>query len=115
MTIKGSLAIATLWGLMLSSFQPLDAQQSLRDVSGSVQDAQHEPLRGAVVYLEDESTHSVLTFLTDRSGHFSFKRLRGDIDYGVWAVFRGQESKHRTLSQFDSHTASVVVLTVKLE
>ena len=115
MTVTNSLALAAVCGLMLSSSQPLSAQQSLRDLSGSVEDAQHEPLRGAVVYLEDQNTHAVLTYITDRSGHFSFKRLRGDIDYGVWAAFRGQESKHRTLSQFDTHTTPLLVLTIKLE
>ena len=113
MTFQGGLAIATLCGLLLSSPQPLSAQQGLRDLSGNVEDGQHEPLRGAVVYLEDGNTHGVTTYITDRSGRFTFKRLRGDIDYDVWAVFRGQDSKHRTLSQFDTHTTPVLVLTIK--
>ena len=115
MSVTGRLTTAALCGLMLVSSRTLPAQQSLRDLSGNVEDSQHEPLRGAVVYLEDGNTHSVLSYITDRSGHFSFKRLRGDIDYEVWAVFRGQQSKHRNVSQFDTHTAPVIVLTVKSE
>ena len=115
MSVRGGLTAAALSGLMLVSSRALPAQQSLRDLSGSVEDSQHEPLRGAVVYLEDENSHAVVTYITDRSGHFSFKRLRGEIDYEVWAVFRGQQSKHKSLSQFDTHSAPVVMLTVKVE
>ena len=115
MTSKRGLSLAILFGLALSCSPALLAQQGLRDLSGSVEDGQHEPLRGAVVYLEDGNTHGVTTYLTDRSGRFSFKRLRGDIDYDVWAVFRGQDSKHKTLSQFDTHPAPVLILTIKHE
>lgn len=109
------MALVLLCGLTLSSSHSLSAQQGLRDLSGSVEDGQHEPLRGAVVYLEDGNTHGVLTYITDRSGHFSFKRLRGDVDYDVWAAYRGQNSKHRTLSQFDTNPSPVLVLTIKHE
>jgi hypothetical protein len=101
--------------LLLSGGTSLHSQQTLRDLTGSVEDGHHEPLRGAVVYLENEKTHAVVTYITDRSGHFSFKRLHGDVDYDVWAIFRGQQSKSKTLSQFDTHTDPVITLVIKPE
>ena len=68
-----------------------------------------------MVYLENEATHTVLTYITDRTGHFSFKRLHGDVDYDVWAIFRGQDSKRKTLSQFDTHPNPVITLVIKPE
>ena len=90
-------------------------QSVLRDLSGTVQDGHHEPLRGAVVYLENESDHNVVTYITDRTGHFSFKRLRGDVDYDVWAVVRGEASKKKTLSQFDTHPNPTIAITIRPE
>ena len=100
---------------MASGVYGLYAQQPLRDLSGVVQDGHHEPLRGAVVYLENSGTHSVVTYLTDRSGRFSFKRIGGDVDYDVWAVFRGQQSKKKNISQFDTHIDRDITITVKPE
>jgi hypothetical protein len=92
---------------------PAAGQQGLRDISGSVTDG-HEPLRGAVVYCENESTQQVLTFLTDRSGAFRFHRLGGDTDYHVWAMYRGSESKKHFLSKFDAKKDKDLRLEVHL-
>ena len=117
LTLKRCLEASMLCGLLLtlSTGRRLYAQQALRDLSGSVADAHREPLRGAVVYLENEATHSVLTFITDRSGRFSFKRLQSDVDYDVWATFRNQNSKRKTLSQFNTHVNPAITLVIKLE
>ena len=117
MTARRGRVISRFSGLLLAltATPALQAQAALRDLSGSVQDGSHEPLRGAVVYLENEATHSVVTYITDRSGRFTFKRLHGDVDYDVWAIFRNQESKRKTLSQFDTHPDPVITLTIKPE
>ena len=109
------LVVIAAAGATLGTVSAVRAQQGLRDLAGNVQDKQHEPLRGAVVYLENESTHTVVTYITDRSGRFTFKRLHGDVDYDVWAIFRGQDSKRKTLSQFDTHPNPVVTLVIKPE
>ncbi len=101
--------------LALVGAPALRGQETLRDLSGNVQDGHHEPLRGAVVYLENESTHNVVTYITDRTGHFTFKRLHGDVDYDVWAIFRNQDSKRKTLSQFDAHPTPMMTLVIKPE
>lgn len=95
---------------------PAAAQRpgSLRDISGTVTDGQNEPLRGAVVYCENDATQQVTTFLTDRSGTFFFKRLGGDTDYHVWAMYRGRETKKRFLSKFDAKRTRDLHMVVKL-
>ena len=93
----------------------LEGQPALRDLVGAVQDEHHEPLRGAVVYLENEATHSVVTYITDRTGRFTFKRIQTDVDYDVWAIYRGQDSKRKTLSQFNTHPDPSITLVIKPE
>ncbi len=114
---RTTAATVAVYGLCCMSFgtHGLHAQQVERDLFGVVEDGHHEPLRGAVVYLENSSSHSVVTYLTDRSGHFSFKRISADTDYDLWAIFRGQQSKRKNISQFDTHPDRAVTLTIKPE
>lgn len=100
--------------VLLLSTMELRAQTHYRDLEGTVRDRHHEPLKGAVVQVEDENTHSVLSYITDQSGRYSFKRLESGTDYRVWSTYRGRHSKTRTLSLFDTHAAKRLDLTVKL-
>jgi hypothetical protein len=88
-------------------------QPTFRNLTGTVQDRHHEPLKGAVVQIENEDTKNVISYLTDRSGRYSFKRLAGETDYHVWFTYRGQQSKIRELSQFNDHHDATINLVVK--
>jgi hypothetical protein len=85
---------------------------TLRDLSGTITDG-HEPIRGAVVELRNVRTNQVVTYITDASGRYNFKRLDGNIDYQVWVLFRGHRSATRSISMFDSHMAKVIDFTVR--
>jgi hypothetical protein len=78
-----------------------------------VQDRHHEPLNGAVVEIENENTKGVISYITDRSGRYNFKRIQGEVDYRVWFIYRGQRSGAKELSQFDAHPNATINLTVK--
>ena len=78
-------------------------------------DRHHEPLKGAVVQLQNEQTGAVMSYLTDRQGSYSFKRLLQDDDYKVWATFRGDKSRSREISHFDSKPDKVIALTIRLD
>ena len=93
----------------------LAAQQAYRNLSGTVRDRHREALRGAVVQIENQSTHAVNSYITDRNGTYSFKRLDANTDYSVWFTYRGQQSKTRTLSSFDTNQNAVLDLSVKVE
>jgi hypothetical protein len=51
------------------------AQSVSRVVSGVVTDQHREPLRGAVVLIDDQVTKVVCSSVTDRAGKFMFRRL----------------------------------------
>jgi carboxypeptidase family protein len=91
----------------------LSGQPTLRNLTGTVQDRHHEPLNGAVVEIENENTKGVISYITDRSGRYSFKRIQGEVDYRVWFTYRGQRSRVRELSQFDDHPNATINLMVK--
>jgi len=110
------LAVFVAVCLMLGSI-PLAAQMptqaTMRSLSGTVTDEGHEPIRGAVVELRNESSQALVTFITEPNGSYNFKRLDGNADYVVWVVFRGKHSATHTISKFDSHMEKVIDFTVK--
>jgi hypothetical protein len=104
--------MVVVMGLLLCAI-PLSGQPTLRNLKGTVQDRHHEPLNGAVVEIENENTKGVISYITDRSGRYSFKRIQGEVDYRVWFTYRGQRSKVRELSQFDDRPNATINLMVK--
>jgi hypothetical protein len=89
-------------------------QRTSRDLNGTVTDPSHEPLSGAVVQVEDENLKTVRSYTTDRTGHYSFLRLDGSVDFKVWATFRGHQSPAKTLSLFDTHPSKTIDFIVEL-
>jgi hypothetical protein len=88
-------------------------QATVRTLSGIVTDTNHEPVRGAVVELRDESSHALTTYITETNGTYSFKRLDGNTDYVVWVVFRGRHSPSHSISKFDGHMAKVIDFRIR--
>ncbi len=112
---RSRAAVTLLAGVALLWFpSELHAEHHYRDLEGTVRDRHHEPLKGAVVQVEDQNTHGVLSYITDQSGRYSFKRLQSDTDYSVWSTYRGRRSKTKTLSLFDVRVAKKIDLVVKL-
>jgi hypothetical protein len=91
----------------------LRAQTDTRTVSGTVSDGSHEPIRGAVVELENPSTHQVVSFLTLADGHYVFHRLDSHTDFRIWATFRGHKSTVHNISMFDDHLDKVIAIECK--
>ena len=91
----------------------MPTQSTVRSLTGTVTDSGHEPIRGAVVELRNESSHALVTFITEANGSYNFKRLDGNADYVVWVEFRGTHSATHTISKFDSHMEKVIDFTVK--
>ena len=106
------LLAASLPFIPAAPSQPMIATRTL---TGSVLDRQKEPLKGAIVEVENESTNTIVSYLTDASGNFSFKRLSADTDYRVTATYRGHKTKPRELSHFSSNPAPVLKFIIKLQ
>ncbi len=73
-----------------------------RLLTGRVTDRQENPLPDAVVYLSNPRTQAVKTFIVGPDGTYRFPALSPNIDYEVYAQFKGKKSDTKTVSQFDN-------------
>ena len=87
------------------------AQQS-RFLYGTVKDGV-EPVRGAVVQLENLQTLEVRSYVTQKDGEYHFTGLNPDTDYQVWARRDDKESGKKMVSKFDSAARVKVDLALK--
>lgn len=76
-----------------------------RTVQGKVLDSSNAPVKGAVVYLKDGHTLSVMSKITDDQGAYRFGQLSQNTDYELWAESNGKKSKTRTISSFESRNS----------
>ena len=92
----------------------VDAQRGpvTRTIAGKVTDKGNAPLQGAVVYLKDDKTLSVKSFIATDQGTFRFGQLSQSTDYEVWAESSGKKSATKTISSFDSKADVTVNLKI---
>ena|ERR1700733_1385168 len=84
-----------------------------RSVEGKVYSPQDAPLSSAVVYLQDSKTNNIKSFISTQDGSYRFGQLSTDIDYQVWAEYKGKKSDRRTISSFNSRKSLVIDLHIK--
>jgi Carboxypeptidase regulatory-like domain len=90
------------------------AQSSaVRSVEGKVFSPQDAPLGSAVVYLQDTKTNNIKSFISTNDGSYRFGQLSTDVDYLLWAEFKGKKSDKKTLSSFNSKKQLVIDLHIK--
>jgi hypothetical protein len=99
--------------LLAIGAQAQRGQTDARTVSGIVSDPDHEPIRGAVVELENSSTHEVISFITAADGHYIFHRIDSHTDFRIWATFRNQKSAIHNISMFDDHIDKVIGISLR--
>lgn len=78
-----------------------DKGESGRLLTGRVVDHQDNPLSDAVVYLSNTRTRAVKTYIVGPDGTYRFPALSLNIDYEVYAQYKGKKSDTKTVSQFD--------------
>jgi hypothetical protein len=76
--------------------------QAVRIVQGIVRDSSDQPQANAVVYLQDQKSLEVRTYITEADGRYRFGQLSSEVDYQLWAEYKGHKSKTRSISSFDS-------------
>ena len=81
----------------------------LRTVAGQIVDKDENPNAEAVINLENMSTKSVQSHISDDRGNYEYSGLDPNVDYQIYAERDGMTSATHTISSFDSR------LTVNLE
>jgi hypothetical protein len=76
--------------------------QAVRVVEGIVQTGDGQPQPNAVVYLQDQKSLQIRTYITEADGRYRFGQLSSEVDYQLWAEYKGHKSKTRSISSFDS-------------
>jgi hypothetical protein len=92
------LACAASWPQGLAQ----NLGQAVRVVQGIVRDSGDQPQANAVVYLQDQKSLGVRTYITEADGRYRFGQLSSEVDYQLWAEYKGHKSKTRSISSFDS-------------
>lgn len=98
------LLLALPAGAFLSGTTPSAQAQvvTAKVVEGKVLDGGIAPLPGGIVYLQDQKTNVVKTFIATGDGSYRFGQLPADTDYKIWAEYKGGKSKDKLISSFDT-------------
>ena len=96
-TLAGTLAVAA-------------QELKVRTVEGRVVDEDNRAVASAVVYLRDDRTNSVRTYITNSSGHYRFSWLGEYDDYELEAHTQNFRSHRHTISQWDTRREFVIDL-----
>jgi hypothetical protein len=68
------------------------------------------PIRSAIVYLTDERTMTVESYITQEDGAYRFEQLSPNDDYKLWAKVDGKSSRPKILSSFDDRSVFRVII-----
>lgn len=93
-------------------FSVLVSAQATRTLQGEIMANDNAPIAGAVVYLKNTKTLAIRTFVSDDKGNYRFASLSPNVDYEIYAEYKGTKSDTKTLSAFDSRPTAVMNLKV---
>jgi len=79
---------------------------------GKVLDRQDNPLPNAVVYLTNNRTRAVKTYIVGPDGAYRFPALTTSVDYEVYAQYEGGKSDVKSVSQFDDRSQVYIDLKI---
>ena len=107
-----SLLFGTIASAVPSYAKNKDDKGSGRLLTGRVLDHQDNPVPDAVVYLSNVRTRAVKTYIVGQSGGYDFPALSPNVDYEVYAEYKGRKSDTKTVSQFDDRKQVSIILRV---
>ena len=81
-------------------------------IQGKVEGSSGAGLKGATVYLKDDHTLAVKSYIAADDGSFRFGQLLQSTDYELWAEHDGKKSSVKSISSFDSRTQFNITLKI---
>jgi hypothetical protein len=111
MTHKCTVAVARLLVVLFLAVLAMAAAN--RVAQGKVVGAQGQPVSAAIVYLQNTKTTDIKSFISTSDGSFVFEQLSPEIDYEIWAVYKGAKSATKSVSS--SNSRKVVTITLKVK
>lgn len=108
------LVLVTVWAVAAPppQFGQRQKGDNTRLLTGKVMDHNDNALPDAVVYLTNTRSHAVKTYIVGPDGSFRFPSLQPNIDYEVYAQYKGRKSDSKTVSQFDDHQQVAINLRI---
>jgi hypothetical protein len=104
--------LAVLASLALPARQLLAQQQAQRVVQGKVIGSSGAGLKGATVFLKDDHTLAVKSYIATDDGSFRFGQLLQSTDYELWAEYNGKKSSVKNISSFDTRAEFNITLKI---
>jgi hypothetical protein len=83
-----------------------------RSVSGTVRDNDGEPIRGAIVQIQNMMTLNVRSYITKKGGKYHFDGLYSNVDYRLRVERHSLFGPEKTLSRLDSRKNVRIDLTI---
>jgi Carboxypeptidase regulatory-like domain len=115
--MKRSHLAVLLFVVAIATLAAADKKQneSGRMLSGKVTDHQGTALPDAIVYLTDTRTRAIKTYIVSSDGMYRFPALSQNVDYEVYAQYKGQKSDTKTMSQFDDRFQVTINLRIDMK
>lgn len=84
-----------------------------RTVTGTVFDAESNPVEGAIVFLQNQKNKTIHSYTSDSKGQFNFAQVDMAQDFNLWAEKGGKKSAVKVVSSWDSRKDWVGDLKIK--
>ena len=84
-----------------------------RTVSGTILNENAQPVVGATVFLKNEKTKAIRSYISTAGGHFRFSQVDMSVDFDLWAEKDGKKSATKTVSSWDDRKEFVSDLKLK--
>ena len=84
-----------------------------RTVSGTILSESTQPVVGATVFLKNEKTKAIRSYISTAGGHFRFSQVDMSVDFDLWAEKDGRKSATKTVSSWDDRKEFISDLKLK--
>jgi hypothetical protein len=106
------LLIATLSVAAAQDAKDPKHEASLKSVRGLVTDKGESPIPASVVFLKNNRSNAIRSYISDDAGNYRFSGLDPNVDYEIHAEKDGAKSPTRQISSFDSKKEIVINLKI---